>query len=124
MNDSSNVGYGTLAEPITMRTGFGVNIEDKVTMSGLYENNRLILLTTWGSSLLIYMCSRVPKRHRAVGLSESSDFRLTYSFNAAALDRGLRASTLRVDFRITQLGSKVSTQNPTPTQYWGPNKTH
>ena len=29
-----------------------------------------------------------------------------------------------VDFRITQLGSKVSTQNPTQTQYWGPNKTH
>jgi hypothetical protein len=34
------------------------------------------------------MCGRVPKRHRAVGLSESYDLRPTYGFHAAALDRG------------------------------------
>src|SRR5438067_8764316 len=81
------MGYRTLAEPITMRTGYDMNIEDKVTMSGLYKNNRLIPLATWGSSLLIYMCG-MPKRHRAVGLSESYDLRPTYSFPVAALDRG------------------------------------
>ena len=90
MNDSSIVGmdYRTLAEPITMRTRYDMNIEDKVMMSGLYENNRLIPFTTWGSSLPIYMCGRVPKRHRAVGLLESYDLRPTYSFHADALDRG------------------------------------
>ena len=46
------------------------------------------LLDSWGgSSLLIYMCGAVCKRHRAVGLSESYDLRPTYSFHAAALDR-------------------------------------
>ena len=89
MNDSSIVGMGyrTLAEPITMRTGYDMNIEDKVMMSGLYKNNHLIPFSTWGSSLLIYMCGSVPKWRRAVGLSESYDLRLTYSFTAAALDR-------------------------------------
>ena len=82
------MGYRTLAEPITRRTRYDMNKEDKVTMSGLYENNRLIPFPTWGSSLLIYMCVRVPKRHRAVGLSGSYDLRPTYSFPAAALDRG------------------------------------
>lgn len=85
------MGYRTLAEPITMITGYDMNTEDKVTMSGLYENNRLILFPTWGSSLLIYMCGRVPKRHRAVGLLESYDLHPTYSFPAAALDRGHRS---------------------------------
>ena len=48
VNDSSivGIGYRTLAEPITMRTQYIKNIEDKVTMSGLYKNNHLILLIT------------------------------------------------------------------------------
>ena len=48
MNDSSIVGMGyrTLAEPITMRTGYDMNIEDKVMMSGLYKNNHLIPFST------------------------------------------------------------------------------
>ena len=50
MNDSSIVGmdYRTLAEPITMRTRYDMNIEDKVTMSRLHENNRLILFSNVG----------------------------------------------------------------------------
>ena len=86
------MGYRTLAEPITRRTGYDMNIEDKVTMSGLYENYRLIpsLQLMWDLRSLYteYMCGRVPKRHRAVGLSESYDFCPTYGFPTAALDRG------------------------------------